>query len=355
MKKCMAWMILLALLVPLMADPAMAEMDEIVCAPVETSIKEPEPTAAEPSPTPTPEPTPAEPSPTPTPEPTAAEPSPTPTPEPTAAEPSPTPTPESTAAEPSPTPTPEPTAAEPSPTLAPDAVEVSPEPVQSEIEIGTADVDTTLDSEATPAPEAVPETMEEIRQGLELVQRRRNVSWRGVEISGEQGMTIPKLYQRDYRETVCFYDGRPRSVSTSGCGAACLSMVIAYLTGDRTQNPYTLFCEAVDCGWYSGNGLGKSTLNRLAQRHSLKTQWIPNNAKRIIAELEAGHPIIAHMGEGNFTDTGHYIVLRGVTENGKILVNDPNSRSNSGKAFPISLLLQQARTDNAFMVCRADK
>lgn len=33
------------------------------------------------------------------------------------------------------------------------------------------------------------------------------------------------------------------------------------------------------------------------------------------------------MGKGHFTNNGHFIVLRGITENGKILVNDPTDFS----------------------------
>ena len=70
-------------------------------------------------------------------------------------------------------------------------------------------------------------------------------------------MNIPKIYQFDYKQTVCTIDGQRKSVSTSGCGAASMSMVICYLTGNTTsQNPYTLFKWAYNEGYYSGDGLG---------------------------------------------------------------------------------------------------
>lgn len=45
------------------------------------------------------------------------------------------------------------------------------------------------------------------------------------------------------------------------------------------------------------------------------------------AELQAlseGCPVISSQRAGLFTSGGHFIVLRGVTANGKVLVNDPN-------------------------------
>ena len=40
--------------------------------------------------------------------------------------------------------------------------------------------------------------------------------------------------------------------------------------------------------------------------------------------LQEGCPVISSQRAGLFTSGGHFIVLRGVTANGKVLVNDPN-------------------------------
>lgn len=57
------------------------------------------------------------------------------------------------------------------------------------------------------------------------------------------------------------------------------------------------------------------------------------------------------MGPGIFTRQGHYIVLKGVTDDGKILVNDPNSQSRTGKAYPLSTIFSQSKTSSPFMIC----
>ena len=55
------------------------------------------------------------------------------------------------------------------------------------------------------------------------------------------------------------------------------------------------------------------------------------NADVIVASLKAGHPVIVSTsGYGTtkeFTKHGHYICLRGLTKDGKVLVNDPNDNS----------------------------
>ena len=44
----------------------------------------------------------------------------------------------------------------------------------------------------------------------------------------------------------------------------------------------------------------------------------------VVKALQDGRPVISYQGPGLFTSGGHFIVLTGVDENGKIHVNDPN-------------------------------
>ena len=110
-------------------------------------------------------------------------------------------------------------------------------------------------------------------------------------------------------------------------------MVIAYLTGNTNQTPYTLFKWAYANGYYSGGGLGHSCLTKLTDLYGLKGTWIENDEERITEALRAGHPVIAHMGPELFASGGHYIVLRGITDDGYVLVNDPGSRKRNVKTI----------------------
>lgn len=179
--------------------------------------------------------------------------------------------------------------------------------------------------------------------------------WSGTVVHAAGGMDIPVLYQYNYKKTVCTIDGKAKSVSTSGCGATSASMVIAYLTGNTTQTPYTLFKWAYDHGYYSGDGLGHDAVSRLCSNYGVRCSWVANTEKNILSALQSGYPVIAHMGPGIFTKNGHYIVLRGVTADGKILVNDPNSSKRTQMAFPLSTIIEQARRANSFGVCKPMK
>lgn len=164
-------------------------------------------------------------------------------------------------------------------------------------------------------------------------------------------MKIPAIYQFDYKKVVCTINGKGKSASTSGCGATSMCMVIHYLTGNTEPTPYSLFKWAYDNGYYHGDGLGHEAVSALGKLCGVEGKWIGKNGSKIVEALKSGHPVIAHMGPGIFTRQGHYIVLKGVTDDGKILVNDPNSKSRTGKAYPLSTILSQSKTSSPFMIC----
>lgn len=59
--------------------------------------------------------------------------------------------------------------------------------------------------------------------------------------------------------------------------------------------------------------------------------------------LSKSEPLICSMYPGDFTYTGHFIVLTGLDEEGKIVVHDPNSRVNSEKHWEMEVILPQIR------------
>jgi len=67
--------------------------------------------------------------------------------------------------------------------------------------------------------------------------------------------------------------------------------------------------------------------------------------QRIVDALASGKLVVAIMTKGHFTKKGHFIVLRGVTSDGMILVADPGSYSRSGQEWDLSIILNEARKD----------
>lgn len=143
--------------------------------------------------------------------------------------------------------------------------------------------------------------------------------------------TPPLLLQWDKRWGYENYgDGM---IAFTGCAPTCLSMVSVYLTGDTSLDPLYIANRADSEGYYvEGVGSDWSVMTTFAQELGLDAKALPLDKNTVIRCLESGEPIICAMGPGDFTETGHFIVISGI-EDGKIKINDPNSIANSKKLW----------------------
>ena len=132
-------------------------------------------------------------------------------------------------------------------------------------------------------------------------------------------------------------------IGITGCGPTCLAMVGYYLTGDDSFTPEKVAEFAERNGYYaSGYGSSWTLISEGGVKLGLDVTEIPLVKKRMVENLEVGNPIILAMGPGDFTTSGHYIVLTGLKE-GRFVVNDPNSYANSRRPWAYEELEGQIR------------
>lgn len=163
-----------------------------------------------------------------------------------------------------------------------------------------------------------------------------------VDLSGYDRTTgVPLFLQWDRQWGFLDYGGKPAALT--GCGPTCLSMAAWYLTGDDSFSPDRLYAFAAENGYYSpGNGSSWTLISEGGEKLGFDVTEIPLAKGRIFDNLEVGNPIICAMGPGDFTSSGHYIVLVGV-EDGLLRVNDPNSIENSQKLWAFEDIESQFR------------
>lgn len=157
---------------------------------------------------------------------------------------------------------------------------------------------------------------------------------------------IPLFIQWDKRWGYTPYGDSMTGIA--GCGPVCLSMVAVGLTGDTRYDPKWMTQFSEENGyWVQGSGTAWLLLSEGAGRLGLLSERLELSDTVLRGELQAGHPIICSMRPGDFTYTGHFIVLAGIKQ-GKVIVNDPNSRNNSEKLWDMETLLPQIKAAWSF-------
>ncbi len=128
---------------------------------------------------------------------------------------------------------------------------------------------------------------------------------------------MPSYFQEDYPNTR--YSGG--TIATSGCSIVSVAMVATYMTGHEYLPD--------ELAEYFGGHMG-SNIDRLTHASSeLKLPWWEaENWHDVRKALEAGDVAIVLMNrKSNFTDDQHFIVLSGITGEGKVLVSDPTRKN----------------------------
>lgn len=152
---------------------------------------------------------------------------------------------------------------------------------------------------------------------------------------------IPLLLQYDERWGYGIYGDDV--IAIEGCAPTSLAMVISYLNNDPSITPYVVANYAYKNGYYvSGIGSNWSLMSEGSKYFGISGEEVPLVKSTIYNYLESGYPMIASMGPGDFTRSGHFIVLTGV-QDGKIKVNDPNSTVRSNQLWDYDKIESQIK------------
>lgn len=127
------------------------------------------------------------------------------------------------------------------------------------------------------------------------------------------------------------------------CGPTAMSIVVSSLTSETVDPPHMAQWAYENGYWCSKSGSYHSLIPGAAEKWDLPVEGCTaSEPQRIVDALADGKLVVALMSKGHFTSSGHFIVLRGVTSDEKILVADPSSYSRSEKAWDFSIILNEA-------------
>ena len=150
---------------------------------------------------------------------------------------------------------------------------------------------------------------------------------------------VPFLYQTDPQWAAHPYAGG--TVEKNGCGPTCLSMVYVALTGRDDLDPAAMADFSERGGYTSGGMTAWALMTEGAAELGLSSEELSASEGAVREALLAGEPVICSVGPGDFTTTGHFIVLSGVAEDGQVVVHDPNSPERSARTWGLERVLGQ--------------
>lgn len=158
----------------------------------------------------------------------------------------------------------------------------------------------------------------------------------------EQEESCPLMIQWDSRWGYVEYGNY--NIGISGCGPTSLAMVLYSFTRDDSITPDNLARYAMEKGYYvSGSGTAWSFMKDIPKTYGINvSQEASLNEARMIEILEKNGLLICSMKPGDFTATGHFIVVCGY-DGENFIVNDPFSYSNSYKTWDFVTLKEQTK------------
>lgn len=143
----------------------------------------------------------------------------------------------------------------------------------------------------------------------------------------EGGLPMPLYIQTQYPQMI---GNSGSSIAEGGCGYTSLAMVISYLKGEKIEP--TDIINKVGDSYHTNVGISWSGFTEIPALYGITGVNQVSSIDEVCKALKEGHPVICSQGAGIFTTEGHIIALRGITKDGKILVNDPNDNKNKNFA-----------------------
>ena len=128
-----------------------------------------------------------------------------------------------------------------------------------------------------------------------------------------------------------FGNGDDRTISSSGCSVASLSMVLSYLSGEYIY-PNEIMQKIRDANggrniYAASSGAYWTIFDGVAKLYGFTGKQIASS--EVDGYLKSGYPVIQSCNAGEFTGNKHFIVITGTDGNGGYYVNDPNSSHES--------------------------
>lgn len=162
---------------------------------------------------------------------------------------------------------------------------------------------------------------------------------------------FPIYIQTDPRWTNAPYGSS--QVGPSGCGPSAMAMIITALTGQAVTPDQTAKVAGNDGMYIAGTGSSWQVAPDLAKHYGLKATKIKSDVTAISNAIKSGgYVIMSGQGAKPFTSGGHYIMIRGVTADGKWKVGDSAHQDTNNQTYNPSTILSMANEGSMYAITK---
>lgn len=157
--------------------------------------------------------------------------------------------------------------------------------------------------------------------------------------------TLTYYNQSDSRWADYPYGGSD-PLAVYGCGPTVMAMLVTSFTENTVQPPDMAAWAAANHYWSSGYGTRHEFIPEGAAAFGLQAESFRNlTAEGVMSELKSGHILVALMGPGHFSDSGHFIIITEDWSGNQVRVADPARLERTQAAWDVQLILDELLTN----------
>nr|WP_300823928.1 C39 family peptidase [uncultured Schaedlerella sp.] len=156
--------------------------------------------------------------------------------------------------------------------------------------------------------------------------------------------TLTYYNQSDSRWADYLYGGSD-PLSVYGCGPTVMAMIVNSFTEHTCQPPDMAAWAADNHYWSSGYGTKHEFIPESAAAFGLHAESFQDlTAEGVMSELKSGHILVALMGPGHFSDSGHFIIITDDWPGNQVRVADPARLERTQAAWDVQVVLDELLT-----------
>lgn len=147
--------------------------------------------------------------------------------------------------------------------------------------------------------------------------------------------------QSDTRWAEYLYGGQD-PLKKYGCGPTVLAMIVSSFTNQTLLPPEMADWAAANHYWAPRSGTAHNFIPECAAAFGFQANSFQNfTVEGVLSELSSGHILVALMGPGHFTGSGHFIIITDYWTGTQVRVADPASLDNTQSPWEVQTLLDE--------------